>query len=519
MSEYDLVVIGSGFAGASAALSYCEKAADEGRSGRVALVEVGAEDERSGGSRWTMAWLRVYEDGRLDESWKDRVQETSKGLADLEYCLALEREVPGTIKYLEAHGVELYQHWENDVALEYETDKSIKWPVGGGLQIVNNLLAHFKKFDNSEILYETEAVKLSISDEGRVNGVVVRGKDGLLRTLSSKAVVIASGGFEGNPEMLTQYLGNNAVDIKPIVPGLHRNKGAGIRMAMDIGADTAGQFDMFHSEVVDSRTSRPDSVIWGHNYGICVNQQGKRFFDEGEDYLFAHFELLAYEVWKNQNQNAYFITDKPVMERMRPGWVYETTDMEPEEGATLAELASKLGLSPEALEATVQEFNASTAGGPFQPEILDGLSTEGLVPPKSNWANRIESGPFYGYPLEARITFTFGGLKTDTEARVISGGGVPIPGLYAAGEITGLFYHEYPPATSSIRSMTFGRVAGANAVSYLNELESGDASVSGPATPPASRAAEAADSQGSAIPAVPESEAASKAAEAAGSRR
>ncbi len=103
--------------------------------------------------------------------------------------------------------MELYQHWENDVALEYETDKSIKWPVGGGLQIVNNLLAHFKKFDNSEILYETEAVKLSISDEGRVNGVVVRGKDGLLRTLSSKAVVIASGGFEGNPpEMLTQYL-------------------------------------------------------------------------------------------------------------------------------------------------------------------------------------------------------------------------------------------------------------------------------------------------------------------------
>lgn len=519
MSEYDLVVIGSGFAGASAALSYCEKAAEEGRSGRVAVVEVGAEDERSGGSRWTMAWLRVYEDGRLDESWKDRVQETSKGLADLEYCLALEREVPGTIKYLEAHGVELYQHWENDVALEYETDKSIKWPVGGGLQIVNNLLTHFKKFDNAEILYETEAVKLSISDEGRVNGVVVRGKDGLLKTLNSKAVVIASGGFEGNPEMLTQYLGNNAVDIKPIVPGLHRNKGAGIRMAMDIGADTAGQFDMFHSEVVDSRTSRPDSVIWGHNYGICVNQDGKRFFDEGEDYLFAHFELLAYEVWKNQNQKAYFITDKPVMERMRPGWVYETTDLEPEEGATLADLAEKLGLDPAAVEATVQEFNNATSGGPFQPEILDGLSTEGITPPKSNWANKIESGPFYGYPLEARITFTFGGLKVDTDARVISRGGAVIPGLYAAGEITGLFYHEYPPATSSIRSMTFGRVAGANAVKYLNAAESTGSAATDPAAPPATLAAEAANKTASALPSVPPSEAASKAAEAAGSRR
>jgi len=511
MSEYDLIVIGSGFAGASAALSYCENAAEHGRSGRVAIVEVGAEGERSGGSRWTMAWLRVYEDNRLDAAWKDKVMETSKGLADLDYCLALEHEVPGTMKYLEDHGIEIYQHWEKDVALEYETDKSIKWPVGGGLQIVNNLLNHYKQFDGAEILYETEAVKLSLSDEGRVNGVVVRGKDGLLRTLSSNAVVVASGGFEGNPEMLTQYLGNNAVDIKPIVPGLVRNKGAGIRMAMEIGADTSGQFDMFHSEVVDSRTQRPDAVIWGHNYGICVNQDGQRFFDEGEDYLFAHFELLAYEVWKNQNQKAYFITDKPVMDRMRPGWVYETTDLEPEEGATLAELAVKLGLDPKVLETTVQEFNAATPGGPFQPEILDGLGTDGITPPKSNWANRIESGPFYGYPLEARITFTYGGLKVDTEARVVSSGGVKIPGLYAAGEITGLFYHEYPPATSSLRSMTFGRVAGASVVEDLNASEARNTS----SVPSATQAAESAD-RGSAL--LPPSEAASKAAESAAVR-
>lgn len=495
MSEYDLVVIGSGFAGASAALRYAEAAAAEGVEGRVAVVEVGAEGERCGGSRWTMAWLRVYEDNRLDAAWKDKVQETSKGLADQEYCLALEREVPATMKYLEDHGVEIYQHWEKDVALEYETDLSIKWPVGGGQQIVDNHLDHLRKFKGAEILWETEAIKLSLSDQGAVNGVVVRGKDGLLKTLHSKAVVIASGGFEGNPEMLTQYLGNNAVDILPIVPGLTRNRGAGIRMAMEIGAGTAGQFDMFHSEVVDSRTSRPDAVIWGHNYGICVNADSERFFDEGEDYLFAHFELLAYEVWKNQNQKAYFITDSPVMKRMRPGWVYETTDLEPEQGATLAELAGKLGLDPEALAKTVADFNAATPGGPFQPEILDGLGTSGIKPPKSNWANRIEMGPFYGYPLEARITFTYGGLKVDTDARVISSGGAVIPGLYAAGEITGLFYHEYPPATSSLRSMTFGRVAGENVYEYLKAGLSFEPRASAKAegveeTPPASARAE-----------------------------
>ncbi|WP_353713625.1 FAD-binding protein [Arthrobacter sp. K5] len=518
MSEYDLIVIGSGFAGASAALSYCEKAQEAGRSGRVAVVEVGAEDERAGGSRWTMAWMRVYEDNRFCTSWKRLVEETSKGLADLEYCSALEREAPVTMKYLEDHGVEIYQHYENDVALEYETNKSIKWPVGGGLALVNKLLENLRNFDNAEIHYETEAVKLSISDDGRVNGVVVRGRDGALRTMSSKAVVIASGGFEGNPEMLTQYIGENAVDLRPIVPGLHRNKGAGIEMAMDIGADTAGQFDMFHSEVVDSRTSRPDSVIWGHNYGIVVNQESKRFFDEGEDYLFSHFELLAYEVWKNQNQKAFFITDKPIMERMRPGWVFETTDLEPEEGATVAELAEKLGLDPTALEATVAEFNASTPGGPFQPEILDGLGTKGLTPPKSNWANRIESGPFYGYPLEARITFTFGGLRVDTEARVLSKGGAAIPGLYAAGEITGLFYHEYPPASSSIRSMTFGRIAGANAVTYLKGAETSPRAASAPPASQAAQAAQAANSDTTGHSPHVASEAASKAAEKTANR-
>src|SRR5690606_13166361 len=104
-----------------------------------------------------------------------------------------------------------------------------------------------------------------------------RGSDGRLCTLGARAVMLACGGFEGNAEMLTRYVGPNACDLGLIAPGIAYNKGAGIRMAMDIGADTAGQFDGIHAELVDPRTDRADAVIYPHPYGIMVNGDGKRF--------------------------------------------------------------------------------------------------------------------------------------------------------------------------------------------------------------------------------------------------
>lgn len=356
MSDYDLIVVGSGFAGSSATLAFCEAAEREGSSGRVALLEVGKEGERAGASRWTMAYLRLTRDNRLSGEWIKRMEQDSKGLADLEYCRAFESEVPNTVKFLEDHDVELIHIDEEKVAVEFDEQHFVT-PDGGGLAIVNALHSYIEKYDNADVLYETEAVKLSLSDEGRVNGVVVRGPDGLLKTMTADNVVLASGDFEGNPEMLTQYVGENAVDLPLIAPGIRYNRGAGIRMAMDIGSGTAGQFDGIHSELVDTRTDTPDAVIWAHNYGIVVNEDCKCFFDEGEDYLFASFEKISHDTW--QNQKSYFVTDSPIMEHFRGSWVYETTDVPPEEADTIGELAEKLGLDPEKLEATVNEFNAA----------------------------------------------------------------------------------------------------------------------------------------------------------------
>lgn len=266
-------------------------------------------------------------------------------------------------------------------------------------------------------------------------------------------------------------------------------------MALDIGAAVAGSMSGMHCELVDTRASKPDAVIWGHNYGIVVDAECRRFFDEGKRHLFATFEMIALETWRHHDSKAYFITDATIMKRFRPGWVYETTDQEPEQADTIEELAVKLSLEPRDLKATVDAFNVAVdRNTPFDLMTLDGKATAGLSPNKTNWANPIETPPFYGYPLKPQLTFTYGGLKCDLESRVLATNGSPIPNLYCAGELSGLckfhtskvvcevtaasilnlkltlflsVYNEYPPATSVLRSLTFGRLAGIAAAREL----------------------------------------------------
>ncbi len=305
-------------------------------------------------------------------------------------------------------------------------------------------------------------MRLSLGDDGGVEGVVARGDDGRLRTLKARAVTLACGGFEGNKEMLTRYLGANACDLPLLAPGLAFNQGAGIKMAMEIGAGTAGQFDMVHTELVDRRTSKPDAYLYGHPFGIVVNAHAERFYDEGCGTFEETFELIAFEVWRNQNQTAFFIADQTITAHKGIMVLFDS-DKPPVEAATMQELARLLGLDPDRLERTVAGYNAAIGPGEFDPGRRDGKRTRGLNPDKSNWAYPIEKPPYFAYPMTSAICFTYGGIRTDSEARVLTGNGVPLPGLYAAGEIVGLFYHEYPAGTSVLRSLTFGRIAGAHA--------------------------------------------------------
>jgi tricarballylate dehydrogenase len=457
-AEYELIVVGGGAAGLAAAVSYVEHTRDAGREPRVVVLETAPRDERGGATRWTTARFRAREDLTLDPFFVGRMQELSGGLADADYCRRLESEVPATLRFLEAHGVEL-MHYGPPVAMRVTHEVT---PNGGGAAIVEALAGCIEGEPGVDYLYETTAERLVVGDDGGITGVVVRSSDGRTRTLTASALILACGGFEGNREMLTRYAGSNAVDLPLLAPGLKFNQGAGIRMAMDAGAATSGQFDMLHSELVDTRTDRADAVVYAHPYGIVVNQHGQRFWDEGQGTFEDTFEQIAFEVWRHQGQSAFFIGDQTITSF--PGvMVLFDTDKPAIEAGTIEQLAVLLGLEPDALRATIDDYNAAVQPGEFDPNTLDGKATDGLSPDKSNWAYPLTQPPFIAYPLTAAICFTYGGLKTDSEARVLAANGAPIPGLYAAGEIVGVYYHAYPAGTSVLRSLTFGRIAGTHA--------------------------------------------------------
>jgi tricarballylate dehydrogenase len=458
--SHDLVVIGCGAAGLSAAVSFMACAKAQGRSARVAVLERASREGRGGATRWTSSWFRITEDRKLDPKFVTRMDEVSRGRADLAYCRRLAAETPATLEFLEANDVELT--YFRQAFPNTNTGGGLGMPVHGGVGIVDGLAGVIDRTDGAEILYETEAVRLSLSEEGRIDGVLVRGADGLLRKLPARNVVIACGGFEGSAEMLTQYLGERACDLPLIAPTVANNRGDGIRMAMEIGADTAGQFDMFHGEPVDPRSSKPDPVVYAYPYGIVVNGDGKRFYDEGKDSFDATFEEFAVEIFRNQRQTAFFIGDQTTMGIDGIEHII-LSDQEPIMASTIADLADKLGIDKDALLATVSEYNAAIKPGDFDAHDFDGKAATRISPVKSNWAFPLNSPPYIAYPLTCAITFTFGGVRTNDQAQVVTPGGVPIPGLYAAGEVTGLYYKSYPAGTSVLRAATFGRLAGEHA--------------------------------------------------------
>ena len=461
MPDYDLVVVGSGYAGSTATLAFLETTDQDGRVGSVALIEAGKKGTWPGASRWTKPFMRLKRDNTLS---RDRAERDRREVSDLDYWRRFEDAVPGAVEFMQDHGVKLVHHDEENAALDFE-GQHFAYPVGGGKEILDNYLVHIAGYDTADVLYGHEATDLTIDDEGV--RVAVREPNGGQRTITAGAVVLACGGFEGNQDMLREHLGRGAEDLPMIVPGIKYNRGAGISMATGVGAETDGQFDMFHAELVDTRAKNPHAVIWGQNYGIVVNENSERFHDEGADYLFATTEAIAHDTWRNQNQKSYFVTDRTVMDRFEGSWVYETTDRPPERSDTIGGLAEKLALDPTALEATVEEFNAACGGGEWNPTETDGKKTSGITPPKSNWAEPIAEPPFYGFPMTASVKFIFGGLKVDPDGRVLDHDGNPIPGLYAAGEITGHFHRKHPASTSVLRTNAFGRIVGTNAARSL----------------------------------------------------
>ena len=484
---YDVVVVGAGNAALCAALSARENGA------RVLVLEKAPVEERGGNSLFTAGGFRFVHDG-IEDVRRDVLTDLSDAeveqivlpkLPEPLYHEDLERVTEGqtdpmladiligrsreTMVWMRSNGVRFIpmfgrQSYKVDGKHHFYGGVNIE-AVGGGWGLVDSLIKRCERV-GIEIRYATALRTLLQDDQGTVTGVRVKGPGGFSE-IGASAVVLACGGFEANPRMRAAYLGPGWESCR--VRGTRHNTGDGIQAALDIGAQAYGGWSSCHAVQWDlSAPPFGDRVVLDnfqkHSYpiGIVVNLEGKRFVDEGADFRNHTYAKYGREVMKQPRRTAVQIFDRKTIDMVRDE--YRIKQVTKFTADTLEGLAEGLGIDKEGLLTTVREFNAACQPGKYNPAILDGVSTKGITPPKSNWALPIDQGPFTGFAVTCGITFTFGGLRIDETGAVQDTTERPIPGLYAAGELVGgIFWGNYLGGAGLMSGSVFGRLAGASA--------------------------------------------------------
>jgi len=483
-AEYDVIVIGKGNAALCAALAAHEQGA------RVAMLEAAPEEESGGNSRFAGGVMRfVYnsvEDLRrltdlTDEEARnaDWGSNTAQEFFDDLFRLTSYRTDPNlsealvtrsfeTMVWLRSKGARFVPNYGRQSGIVGGRRKFFgRMPIevsGGGPGLVQYLTQNAAR-SNIDIHYETRAVSL-LYDGERVRGVRAKQR-GKPVEFHGRSVVLACGGFEANPEWRTRYLGPGWELAK--VRGTRFNMGDGLRMALEIGACPHGNWSGCHAVGWDRNAPEFGDLSVGdqfekHSYifGILVNAAGRRFVDEGLDFHSFTYAKYGGEVLKQAGQFAWQVFDAKVKDILRPE--YRIKLVTKATANSLEELAGKLeGVDPQGFLETVREFNTAVRTDvPFNHTVKDGRCTVGIEPPKSNWAQALDTPPFDAYATTCGITFTFGGLRIDHESgEVLDLNFDPIPGLYCAGEMVGgLFYFNYPSGTGLVSGAVFGRIAG-----------------------------------------------------------
>ena len=493
-TDFDVIVVGAGNAAFCAALAAREKGAS------VIVLERAPEAENGGNSRFTAGAIRFAYRGVDDlrevmpDLTADEIANTDFGTytedqffedmfrvtryrTDPALCERLVKSSFSTMKWLRSKGVRFVpiygrQAFKIDGKFKFWGGLTVEF-WGGGPGLVDQETTIAGK-NGIEIRYNARVTSL-IHKDGIVSGVKVV-ENGTARELHGKAVVLACGGFESNPEWRTRYLGPGWELAK--VRGTRFNTGEGIRMAIEIGASAYGNWSGCHAVGWDFNAPEFGDLTVGDNFqkhsypwGIMVNAQGKRFVDEGADFRNYTYAKYGRRILEQPDQFAWQVFDKKVTHLLRDE--YRIKRVSKVSANTLEDLATKLeGVDPKAFLAEIQAYNAAVRKDiAFNPNVKDGRCTEGLEVPKSNWANTIDEGPFEAYQVGCGITFTFGGLRIDPESgQVMNSDMQPISGLYAAGEMVGgLFYFNYPGGTGLMSGSVFGRLAGDSAAKAVAE--------------------------------------------------
>jgi tricarballylate dehydrogenase len=458
-----LVVVGHGAAGLAAALAAAEAARSHGLAIEITLLEKSREQEAGGNTSCSPSYRRLAATDRLAPGFEADMLEASGGLADRSYFRTLAEHAVATVGWLGTHGVEF------DTPIYYLSAGPPRiQPVGGGRAIVDGL-SSAAKAAGVKILYETAANSLVMADGIVLYGVGIQSSSGAPTMLDADAVVLATGGFQGNPAMMRAHFGPAAESLKLISPGTRFDTGDGIRIATDHGAMVSGDWNGMHIEPIDPRSTHSAPVVLVYPYGIVVDQDGRRFFDEGSGLVHETWEAFARDIHFGRPKNiAYAILDSQLFDI--DGYQRAIrSEVPPYRSQSLEDLAGQIGVPAGNLLMTVGAHNAASIGDPsrFDAARCDGLAASAeLKPPKSNWTRAIVKPPYLAYPLIGAVAYTFGGLATNEKAEVLCAEG-PISGLYAAGETTGHFYGTAPNAVSVLRALVFGKIAGQETVGFL----------------------------------------------------
>lgn len=489
--RYDVVVVGAGNAALSAALTAAEGGA------KVLVLEKAPLEERGGDTAFTgglfrfpfngmdemRALLPHYADAELapmdvgrytQQDMAADIDRTSEGLQDPELVELLVGGAYETMRWLtESAGV----RWMLATGRQsYRVGETFRFfgnlivEANGGGQGLSDQLFKRAGEVGIDIAYRTKATRLQTDQQGRVTGLEIHAPAGA-QQVRAGAVVLACGGFQANTEMRARYLGPEWDLAK--VRGTRFNMGDGIRMAMEIGARPYGHWSSCHAVAWDLLAPPTGDLKVGdlyqkHSYpiGVVVNRDGKRFVDEGADFRNYTYAKYGREILKQPGRQAFQIFDSKTIPLLRDE--YRHRDATRSRTNSLEQLADEMQIDAATLKQTIADFNAHCKDVPFNPAVFDGKSsTPPGQPPKSNWAHPIDEPPFEAYAVTCGITFTFGGLRIDRQARVLDTEDQPIQGLYAAGElIGGLFYYNYPGGSGLMAGAVFGRRAGLSAAAF-----------------------------------------------------
>ncbi|GAB3570890.1 FAD-dependent tricarballylate dehydrogenase TcuA [Amycolatopsis endophytica] len=485
--ETDVLVVGGGNAGFSAAHSARE------RGVRVLLLERAPENEAGGNSFYTAGAYRLAHAGTDDlatiiaegdparlsrtvvppypaEAFTADMERVTEGRNDDALTEVLVRDSADAARWLAGKGIRWRLMYERQA---YEDSGIYTFfgglalgTVGGGKGLIAQH-TEAARASGIEVRYASQVTALHRADDGAVTAVTVAGPHGEYR-INAGAIVLAAGGFEANPRLRARHLGPEWEQA--MVRGTPTNDGQILELALGIGAAPHGDYGTCHSVAWDvgapprggDRHLTNQYTRQSYPLGIVVDRGGRRFVDEGADYRNYTYAKYGREILRRPGGIAWQLFDATTRPMLRT----EEYDSEPITTATadtVEDLAAKLGIDPDGLRRTVEEFNAAIDPRPFNAAVKDERRAR-VDPPKSNWALALDTPPFHGYAVSCGITFTFGGLHITTGAQVLDTAGTPIPGLFAAGELVGgLFSGNYPGGTGLTSGTVFGRLAGAGA--------------------------------------------------------